>query len=638
MCGLAGVAALRGELGPEAESTAAGMGRTLRHRGPDGAGTWSDQRVALAHQRLAILDLSEAGAQPMISASRRYVVVFNGEIYNYRDLGDELRRTGWRSRSNSDTEVLLAAVEGYGLDRFLQRADGMFAFALYDREKGRLALARDRFGEKPVAYCLQGNQLFFASELRAFETVPGLELSLDAAATADYFRYGHIPGRRTMFAGIHRVRPATVVEFDLNKGGPPQERTYWKPAGPPKPAGRTAADNDESPLRELLSISVRNRLVSDRPIGAFLSGGIDSSVVSALAAEHTTGALKTFTMGWDDVEYDESQQAARVASALGADHHDVRLGRTDMVNAVHRLGHVMDEPFADSSQLAVLLVASAAREDVVVALSGDGGDELFAGYNRHRWLLSTRRVSVHAPAWMRRLGGQFVDRAAPLIEKALSPIPPTRRPRLVADKVRKIADVVAAPSLVEAYQLLLTQDATLGKARRLDPRVEEGLAAANPDTVLWGLRVADMQGFLVDDVLTKVDRATMAVSLESRTPFLHAGLADLALGLGAERLIGRSGAKLPLRSLLDTLLPGVSFNQTKAGFGVPVASILRTELLQTLTDAVSTHVSRCPPVEVDWPGLVARLARGDDAPAPMLWSLLMFELWAAQRRYSISWK
>jgi len=576
----------------------------------------------------------------MVSASQRYVVVFNGEIYNYGDLGDELRQQGWRSRGSSDTEVLLAAVERHGVDRFLERTDGMFAFALFDREEGRLTLARDRFGEKPLAYCVHRRRLYFASELRAFAQVSGLDLALDVDATADYFRYGYVPGGQTIYAEIRRLGPASLLEVDLDGSRSPQERAYWRPATrQSRPPGKAGADPGEvARLRDLLSTSVRNRLVSDRPIGAFLSGGIDSSLVSALAAEHTTGALKTFTMGWDDAEYDESAQAARVASALGADHHDVRLGRSDMVKAVQRLGQVMDEPFADPSQLGILLVASAARDHVVVALSGDGGDELFAGYNRHRWLLRTRALSAHAPEWMRAGGAQIASGAAPLIEKLLGPIPPTVRPRLVADKVRKMARVVSAPSLLESYQLLLAQDTTVGTGRRFDPVVEEGLSSGDPDTVLWALRVADLQSFLVDDVLTKVDRATMAVSLESRTPFLHAGLADLALRLGADQVIGRSGGKLPLRALLGSMLPGVSFNQTKAGFGVPVASMLRAELLQTLKDAVSTHLGRQTPVTTNWSALVSDLEQGDDAPAPMLWSLLMFELWADQLPHSLSWR
>lgn len=637
MCGLAGVAALGGHVGVDAAVTAEAMAATLRHRGPDGSGSWSDARVALAHRRLAILDLTSAGSQPMVSAGGRYVVVFNGEVYNYRDLGARLATEGWRSRGNSDTEVLLAAVEAWGLDRFLERADGMFAFALYDRAEARLFLARDRFGEKPLAYCVHRGQLYFASELRAFAEVPGLDMSLDAATTASYFRFGYVPGTATIHAAISRVAPATVVEIDLAGDGVQKERAYWEVPSPAAVPERRRQDRDEE-LLALLSASVRDRLVSDRPVGAFLSGGIDSSLVCALAAGHTTGALQTFTMGWGDVEYDESRQAARVAAALGADHHDVRLDRADVVRAVDRLGSVMDEPFADSSQLAVLLVAAHAREKVVVALSGDGGDELFAGYNRHRWLLGARAVQRRVPGRARQAGARLAHRSAPLIEAALRPIPPTRRPRLVADKVRKLSNVIAASSLLDSYEVLLAGDTTIGADRQLAPGIRSALSGGERDAVLWALRSADIAGYLPDDILTKVDRATMAVSLESRSPFLNADLAEVALGLGAGQLLGRSGGKQPLRSLLRTLLPGVAFNQTKAGFGIPVAGLLRGELHAGLREAIAEHLARRAPVPADWTNLCSRLTEGDDAPAPLLWSLLMFELWAREVKHSVSWR
>jgi asparagine synthase (glutamine-hydrolysing) len=479
--------------------------------------------------------------------------------------------------------------------------------------------------------------VYFASELRAFGEIPGLDLSLDASATGDYLRFGYVPDQATIYSKIGRVAPATLVEFDLDGIVQPTERSYWQ-IPQFAPASKSMVGDRSEELLHLLSASVRNRLVSDRPVGAFLSGGIDSSLVCALAAQHTTGALKTFTMGWEDAEYDESRQAATVAAALGADHHDVRLGRAEVVSAVERLGAVMDEPFGDSSQLAVLLVASQAREHVVVALSGDGGDELFAGYNRHRWLLTSRSVRKRVPKWVRHPGARLGHRAAPMVELALRRLPPTRRPRLIADKVRKLASMVESDSLAEAYQRLLAHDFEQGTGRNLTQDVKAALSAGQRDGVLWALRSADLTGYLPDDLLTKVDRATMSVSLESRTPFLHPDLVEAAFGLGAEQLIGRSGGKQPLRRLLGALLPTVSFDQRKFGFGVPVASLLRTELRSKLSDAVCTHVARRPPPGPQWSDLCARLNEGDDSAAPMLWSLLMFEQWAEEVPHAISWK
>lgn len=553
MCGLAGVAALGGELDRSTPRVAAAMAGTLVHRGPDDEGCWADRKVALAHRRLAVLDLSSNGAQPMESHTGRYVVAFNGEIYNFEELAGRLACGGWQRRGRSDTEVLLAAIEAWGLDGALARCDGMFAFVLYDRAEQLLSLVRDRCGEKPLAYGTHGGRLWFASELRAFAKVPGFDLSLCPDATAAYFRHGYVPGTETIYTAVRRVAPGEIVEVDLGAMREPRSRPYWEV---PHPDGSGPGDLLDR-LREQLSASVRRRLVSDRPIGALLSGGIDSSLVCALAAEHCSGALKTFTMGWDDAEYDESEQAARVAGALGADHHDVRLGRNEVVDAARRLGTVMDEPFADPSQLGVLLVATQARRDVVVALSGDGGDELFAGYNRHRWLCSLQRLHERVPRWLRGPGGSALRKGAPVLERATRPISPQRRPRLVGDKARKLGAVIAAPSLPAAYQALLAQAPDVGTARELDPDIEAALADGDPDRVLWALRVADLRGFLPDAVLTKVDRATMAVSLESRTPYLEPTVIATAMQLGHDDLLGPGGGKQPLRTLLAGALPGV---------------------------------------------------------------------------------
>ena len=636
MCGIAGVAKIGGSVARDAESIAVAMANAQFHRGPDASGAWSDSRICLSHRRLAIIDLSEGGVQPMHSEGGRFVVVFNGEIYNYREIGSCLEREGWRPRGHSDTEVLLAAVERWGLARFLDRVDGQFAFGLYDKVEGRLFLVRDRFGEKPLAFCVSGASVYFASDLRAFDKVPGLDLPLDPRSTADYFRFGHVPGQATIFTGIRRVAAATYVEIDLHGEAEMREQTYWR-LPRRQSNGRLPDGVVGERLMGVLSESVRNRLVSDRPIGAFLSGGIDSSLVCALAARHTSGSLKTFTMGWDDSEYDESRQASRVAAALGADHHDIRLSRSDIVSAVGQLGAVMDEPFADSSQLAVLLVSTAARRDVVVALSGDGGDELFAGYNRHKWLLSTRALRSRLPHGSRRILARIATGVAPAVEQLFRPIPTSHRPRLVAEKIRKLARAVAAPSMNDSYQALISSDQTVGNPQRLSSDLSLALDSRNADELLWAIRAADIGGYMCDDILTKVDRATMAVSLESRTPFLHRELAEIAMSLDARQLIGRSGGKQPLRSMLQRLLPDVSFNQPKAGFAVPIADLLRYELRSKLSDAVSTHRDRTPPVNIDWHTLCARLDLGDDSAAPTLWSVLMFELWAERRNRSITW-
>lgn len=632
MCGLAGMAALVGALPRDAGDRVAAMSGALEHRGPDARGSWMDDRLALGHRRLSVIDLSEAGSQPMISQSGRFVLAFNGEIYNHGELRSSLAAGGWRPNGTSDTEVILGGMEAWGFDRLVPRLDGMFALAVYDRAEGTLVLARDRFGEKPLAHCERDGQLLFASELRAFDRVPGLDLQLDPASTGDYFRYGYVPGRSTIYAGVHRVPPATAVEYRLGTGAAPRVWQYWQL---PRRAGRSSVADPER-LEELLSASVRRQLVADRPVGAFLSGGIDSALICAVAARHT-GRLTTFNMGWDVADHDESDQAAAVAAALGTDHHAVSLSRADAVAAVGRLPEVMDEPFADPSQLSVLLVSTMAREHVVVALSGDGGDELFAGYNRHRWLLNVRGMQRRIPRRVRRRGAQVANRAAPFLDSALRPIPTTVRPRLVADKVRKLGRALAAPTTLQAYQALLALTADVGSPLSISEEIAHALASDDLDEVLWGLRCADLTGWLPDDVLTKVDRATMAVSLESRAPFLQPDIAGLALSLGADALLAPSGGKQPLRALLQRLLPGVDFAQKKAGFGMPADSLLRNELADTLTDAVRTHRSRRSPVPLDWCAMHARFRAGDEASGPMLWTLLMFELWADSLTRTLTW-
>jgi asparagine synthase (glutamine-hydrolysing) len=572
----------------------------------------------------------------MHSPSGALSIVFNGEIFNYQQISDRLAGEGWSSSGDSDTEVLLSAIERWGMRRALDVVDGQFAFAVYDHRRARLSLVRDRFGEKPLSYAIHDGVLYFSSDLRAFEAVPSLDLALDVDATAAYFRFGHVPGTATIFGSVSRLAPATWIEFDLDGIQPQQEHRYWSIQTRENGVHARSEEQHER-LADILSGSVRNRLVSDRPIGAFLSGGIDSSLVCALAAQHTSGALKTFTMGWDHAEFDESTQAGHVASAIGADHHDVRLSRGEVVAAVDRLGDVMDEPFADSSSLAVLLVATAARRDVVVALSGDGGDELFAGYNRHRWLLSSRSIRSRVPEGSRRRLAAMANSTAPAIEALLRPIPLSRRPRLIADKVRKLGGALAAASMAESYQGLIATDPSVGQFKSLPPVVERGLLSDDPDDLLWALRVADIIGYMCDDVLTKVDRATMAVSLESRTPFLNRELAELALKMDSSMLIGRSGGKHPLRQMLGQLLPSVRFTQPKMGFGVPIADLLRHELRDRLAQAAATFSARRAPVAIDWESACRRLDLGDDSPAAGLWSLLMFEMWASRRSRAITW-
>jgi asparagine synthase (glutamine-hydrolysing) len=653
MCGIAGTAALADVLPPSARAMTVRMGEALIRRGPDGAGSWSDDHVALSHRRLAVLDVSAAGAQPMESASGRFVVVFNGEIYNFTALSTELQATGWLPHTTCDTEVLLAAVERWGLEAAVQRFDGMFAFALYDRTDQVLSLVRDRFGEKPLVYAVRGDRVWFASEVRGLEASDMPPMTISRQATVNYFRVGHVSGTHTIYSGVHRVAPATIVSFDLTQrpgtGGGPRIQQYWNLPGPPMPVSLSAAPADDTGLTgeqsdellEILTRSVGDRLVSDRPLGAFLSGGIDSSLACALAAGQTSGALKTFTMGWDDTEYDESVQAAGVAQHLGSDHTDVRLDRADAAETALSLGTLMDEPHADYSQIAVLMVSRAARTELVVALSGDGGDEMFAGYNRHTWLPRVTRLRNRVPHRTRGPLANGLRAMAPALTALSRPLPASRRPRMLDDKLTKLANTIDSPDAATAYDDVITLNPSIGQPQDLPEVVLAALASRDPSVALWGLRAADLHGYLPDDVLTKVDRATMAVSLESRTPYLHAGLAEFAMHLPPGALVFNGRGKQPLRRLLASLLPGADFSQTKMGFGVPIASLLRHELAELLECSISDFRSRTPPPELDainWEGMRQQLMDGDDSVAHKLWTLVAFEVWARRLAQFPGWE
>lgn len=621
MCGLFGVAVSKGCISDHHRSMVESGTECLKHRGPDGDGFWSDDSVALGHRRLSILDLSEKGRQPMVSVGRRYVITYNGEIYNHRQIASDLMNVGWRPRGTSDTDVLLGAIESWGIQRTLQLVDGMFAVAIYDSAQSTLHLARDKFGEKPLHYLESSGEIWFSSELRGFEVLPHFNRMVECAQLHNYFRFGYVPGANTIYSDVHRVPPSHLITWDLQEG----RRTttqYWRLS--PK------RDSTNPDLLGFLQDGMRQRLISDRPVGVFLSGGIDSSLVAGLAAASSSDPIQTFNLSWSEKEYDESAQAERVARALGASHNRIQLSSDELAGAVDLLPNILDEPFGDSSLLATTLVARFARRKVAVALSGDGGDELFAGYNRHIWMTRLARLNS-LPLALRRAGAYCLARSSRPLALLLNPIPTGIRPRLIEDKASKLSRALAAPDLVHAYQSVVTIDGSVGEPLELGPDVESDFRRNDVDSILRAVRLADIATYLPDDILTKVDRATMSCGLESRTPFLNADLASIALSLGPSELIDRYGGKAPLRLLLAQLIPGVSFTQPKSGFGVPVGSMLRGQMRTLMHDIISTHESRVLPNTSPWRQRMKRLESGDDSHQHQLWSLLAFEMWAADK-------
>ena len=611
MCGIAGILDATGDKTPaELAGTAVRMAGALAHRGPDDHGLWTDPagRLALGHVRLSILDLSPQGRQPMASHCGRFVLCYNGEIYNHADLRAQIEaaraysgRPGLAWRGHSDTEILLEALALWGAEEALKRVAGMFALALWDTRERTLTLARDRLGEKPLYYALDvsnGARLLFASELPGITAAPGFVARVDRAALALFLRLSCVPAPHSILAGVHKLPAAHLVRVslsDLEQGDLPAPQSWWSLAGAvedglARPFAGSGAEAQDR-LLGLLRQSVRGQMVADVPLGALLSGGIDSSLITALMAEQSPGRVRTFTIGYADAAYDESAQAEAVARHLGCEHTTLVAGPQDALALVPRLMQLSGEPFADASLLPTRLVAELTRGQVTVCLSGDGGDELFAGYNRH----------VHAPQLWARLAGLPVGLrgvGAGLLQ-ALSPrawdslfatlgplLPPSARLRLPGEKLHKLAQALPARMPTSFYAALVSAWPDPGL---LVPGVGEAswilrqpgswpAAALCPQGSMAWLQYLDTAWYLPDDILTKVDRASMSVGLESRAPYLDHRVAEFAFSLPASLRVRAGQGKQALRGLLGRYVPPGLWDRPKMGFGVPLDAWLRNEL------------------------------------------------------------
>ncbi len=595
MCGIAGI------LDPDASTSADRLGAlastmasSLEHRGPDADGVWvdADAGVAFGHRRLAVIGLGPGGAQPMASPGGRWVIAYNGEVYNHPELRRRLERAGTRFRGGSDTEVLVASVERWGIDRALDACEGMFAAALWDRKNRELHLVRDRFGEKPLYYGWVGSLFAFGSELKTLCTVPGFAAELDRGAVVRYLRSNCVPAPDTIWRGVRKLLPGHIVTLSESPtpGVVPAPRCYWSPADAVARGRRhplTVSDTEMiDQLEDALSDAVAARMVADVPVGAFLSGGIDSSTIVALMQRHSSGSVRTFTVGFADRSFDESSEAAAVAAHLGTDHTTVDVGDAEAVEAIAQLPDIWDEPFADVSQIPTYLVSRVARAQVTVSLSGDGGDELFAGYNRHAWLDRVWRRAAAVPAGARRSAGSALARIPPTVvegaARATSVLPAGWRVRNPSNKVVKLARVLAASDPEDAYRALTTHwaDATslvLGTDHRDDHDNHSGssiVGAGITEQMLW----LDLIGYLPDDILVKLDRAAMAVSLETRVPFLDRRILELAWSLPLDAKLRGGRTKWVLRQVLERHVPAALVERPKMGFGLPIGAWLRGEL------------------------------------------------------------
>ncbi|MCM0019221.1 MAG: asparagine synthase (glutamine-hydrolyzing) [Tagaea sp.] len=643
MCGIAGRLDRNAGLG-EADLVARvrAMTTAIAHRGPDGDGVWTDATagIGLGHRRLAIIDVSPLGAQPMASADGRYVATYNGEIYNFAELRAELAAAGVAFRGHSDTEVVLEGFSRWGIDATIRRCQGMFAWAIWDRKTRTLRLIRDRLGVKPLYYAHDGSRLIFASELKALRVLEDWKPTLDREALAAYARLGYVPAPRTIYREARKLPAGHILEWA--EGAAPRLHAYWS-ARDAAIAGREkwSEPRDETEtlarLEALLEDCVAKRLVSDVPLGAFLSGGIDSSLVAALMRKR--GPAKTFTIGFDEKGYDEAAHAKAIAAHLGTEHTELYVSPAHALAVVPKLADMYDEPFADSSQIPTFLVSEMTRKHVTVALSGDGGDELFAGYNRYVWAERLWGTLSRVPRPLRGLAATLAANApAGLADAVVRLLPERHRPARPHEKLAKLAEILRLDGIDAVYRRLVSQwpDAGVivpGAAEPDGPLFDTSLAADFPEPVAR-MQAIDALTYLPDDILAKVDRATMAVGLEGREPLLDHRLFEFAWSLPpAFKLRGGQG-KWPLRRILARHVPRELFERPKMGFGVPIDSWLRGKLRDWAEDLLDEKslaadgLLNPAPIRAAWAQHLSG-ARENHYP---LWTILMFQAW--RRRWA----
>ena len=651
MCGIAGLFTASSLSGVDIKTVAQAMAQKLIHRGPDDGGVWADNHsgVALAHQRLAILDLTSAGHQPMSSACGRYVVVFNGEIYNHLEIRKKLQSAisseaiSWRG--HSDTETLLAAVSVWGLEKSLKEFVGMFAFSLWDKHEKSLYLARDRIGEKPLYYGLHKGVFLFGSELKALRAYPGFQGEVDRNVLSLYLSRNFVPAPYSIYQGIFKLPPGSLLKVtaaDVARQQLPEAVSYWSLNQVASTGQNNLFQGSEDDalleLERLLKLSISNQMIADVPLGAFLSGGIDSSTVVALMQSQSAKPIRTFTIGFSESDYDESKHAKGVAAHIGTEHTELFVSPNQALDVIPQLATLYDEPFADVSQIPTFLVSELARQDVTVCLSGDGGDELFGGYNRH----------VNGPALWRKLGW-LPSGMRGRLSKLLTAIPPSYwdsifshtsavlprswRYSSAGDKIHKIAGMLSASSPDEIYDRLVSQwqmpEQIVSIPFQAHSAIRKSVCPAEFADLEHHMMFMDTTTYLPDDILVKVDRAAMGVSLETRVPMLDHRVVEFAWSLPLEMKIKCNEGKWLLRRLLDSHVPRSLIERPKAGFGVPIDSWLRGPLrawAEELLDnnkLIQQGFFDSAHIRLKW----QEHLQGKRNWSHQLWGVLMFQAW-----------
>jgi len=621
------------------------MTDTLIHRGPDDGGVWVDQDagIALGHRRLSIQDLSPLGHQPMESFSGRYVVAYNGEIYNFRVLQKELEKIGCLFKGHSDTEVLLAAVDTWGIETALTRFVGMFAFALWDKKERALVLARDRLGEKPLYYGWQGKTFLFGSELKALCAHPDWQGEIDRDSLALQMRHNYIPTPYSIYKGVYKLKPGTLLRIQLSSpvGEVPELKAYWQAREVAIDGVNQSlylSDKDAiSALDTLLHQTIREKMISDVPLGAFLSGGIDSSVVVAMMQAESSLPVKTFTIGFHEEGYNEAAHAKAVAKHLGTEHTELYVTPEQAMDVIPRLPVLYDEPFSDSSQIPTFLVSEMTKQHVTVALSGDGGDELFCGYNRYHWGQSIwSRLSL-IPRPLRGVVASTICNISPSawdgLFKFINPVLPSKLTyQTPGDKLHKLAEILKVKSPEALYHALVShwkhpEQLVLGSREPLTELTNSSRWSSNIDSFIQRMQLLDTVSYLPDDILVKVDRAAMGVSLETRVPFLDHHVVEFAWQLPMSMKLRDGQGKWVLRQVLHKYIPRELIERPKMGFGVPIDIWLRGPLrdwAEALLDEkrlLEGGFFNVPPIRQKWKEHLS----GKRNWQYYLWDVLMFQ-------------